>query len=197
MQILPILGDKEFENLYKQCRPMFVSIANSYVHQYHVAEDIVNDSFIRLWEKRAETQTANWSSFLYKIVVNRCLDWLKAESVRHKANADISGIRERMLQFEIASLASGDPNRLFSSEVEKIFRKCLLEMPEMTRKVFMASRFEDLTYKEIAQKLGIPVRHVTAEIQEALRLLRKSLKDYLPGMIVLILLNFHDLKLLN
>lgn len=63
MQILPILGDKEFENLYKQCRPMFVSIANSYVHQYHVAEDIVNDSFIRLWEKRAETQTANWSSF--------------------------------------------------------------------------------------------------------------------------------------
>ena len=76
--------------------------------------------------------------------------------------------------------------KLFEDEIADIFRRELDRMPARTAAVFHASRIEGKTYKEIAEALGIPVRTVTREIQNALVLLRKSLKDYLPAALLLL-----------
>mgnify|MGYP004573198013 FL=1 len=76
---------------------------------------------------------------------------------------------------------------IFSAEVEGIFRKFLADLPELSLNIFISSRFEDLTYEEIAQKYGVTPRKVKREIQKALEKLRASLKDYLPVLLLMCL----------
>ena len=68
-----------------------------------------------------------------------------------------------------------------------IFRKFLADLPEMSLNIFLSSRFEDLTYEEIARKYGVTPRKVKREIQKALEKLRGSLKDYLPVLLLMCL----------
>lgn len=88
---------------------------------------------------------------------------------------------------EINSLESCDPGRLYASEVETLFRECIDHMPSITREVFLANRFRNMTYQEIAEERGMSVRQVTSEMQTALQLLRRTLKDYLPLALLLLL----------
>ncbi len=166
---------------------MFVSIANSYVHDRAVAEDLVNDSFVRFWEKRDELQTDHFEAWLFQTVVRKCLDHLKACQTQTRIRETIHRSESRMLTYEINSLESCDPNRLFADEVETIFRESLERMPSITREVFLANRFQNMTYKEIADTYGLSVRRVTSEIQAALQQLRLSLKDYLPAALLFLL----------
>lgn len=183
-----VLSEEEFGRLFNKCRAPFVTIADSYVHDRAIAEDLVNDSFVRLWEKRAEMQTDNFEAYLFQIVIRKCLDYLRSEQTQTKIRQNIHKSNYRMLMYEINSLESCNPGELYASEVETIFRECMERMPTLTREVFTAHRFHNKTYQEIAEEQGISVRQVTAEIQSALHLLRILLKDYLPAVMIMWLL---------
>lgn len=183
------LSEEEFGRLFSKCRPLFVTVANSYVHDSAVAEDLVNDSFVRLWEKRGEVLTDNFEAYVFQIVVHKCLDYLKSEQTQTKIRQNIHNAGYRMLMYEINSLESSDPDKLYANEVETIFRECIDQMPGITREVFLANRFQNKTYQEIADEQGLSVRRVTTEIQSALHTLRLSLKDYLPAWAILMLLD--------
>lgn len=187
------LSEEEFGRLFTRCRPMFVRIAESYVHNRHAAEDITDDSFIRLWEKRDDIMTDRWEAYIFKAIVNRCLDHLRSNDVHKSAQMEIHETGNRMQMYEINSLKGCDPEKLFASEVKSLFWECVDKMPEMTRTVFIASRFENKTYSEIASALGIPVRQVTSHIQYALKMLRLDLHDYLVliAMFLLFMSNWH------
>lgn len=180
------LSIEEFERLFAKCRPLFVTIANSYVHDSVVAEDLVNDSFMRLWEKRNELQTGNFEAYTFQIVVRRCLDHLKSEQTQSQIRQNIHKTNYRMLMYEVNSLESCDPNKLYETEVETLFRECIERMPSITREVFLANRFRNKTYQEIAAEYDLSVRQVTSEIQSALQSLRQALKDYLPVLLLLL-----------
>ena len=179
-----LLREKEFNEFYGNYRGMYVNIANSYVHQLSSAEDIVNESFLKLWGKRAEVETGNYESYMFKIVTNRCLNHLKSLKARERNLEQMQDDGMAMLDFEIASLESCDPSEVFRAEVLDLIRKSVERMPRLTGKIFMASRYEGLTYEKIALKYGVSVRKVTAEIQSALRFLRNDLRDYLPMALV-------------
>lgn len=182
-----VLGEEEFGRLFHKCRGLFVTVANSYVHDRPIAEDLVNDSFVRLWEKRGEIITENFEAYLFQILVRKCLDYLRSEQTQTKIRQNIHDTSYRMLTYEINSLESCDPGRLYASEVEALFRDCMDRMPDITREVFLANRFGNKTYQEIAEELGLSVRRVTTEMQTALQLLRRTLKDYLPLALMLLL----------
>lgn len=78
-------------------------------------------------------------------------------------------------------------DKLFESEIVEIYRRELAKMPVLTRNVFLASRLENMTYYQIAQKFNLTVRQVTSEIQRASLLLRAPLKDYLLAAAVIFL----------
>lgn len=182
-----VLGEEEFGRLFNKCRIPFTTVANSYVHDAAVAEDLVNDSFVRLWEKRNEIHTDNFEAYLFQIVIRKCLDFLRSEQTQTKIRQNIHDTSYRMLTYEINSLESCDPGRLYASEVETLFRECIDHMPSITREVFLANRFRNMTYQEIAEERGMSVRQVTSEMQTALQLLRRTLKDYLPLALMLLL----------
>lgn len=180
-----VLGEEEFGRLFNKCRIPFTTVANSYVHDAAVAEDLVSDSFVRLWEKRNEILTENFEAYLFQIVIRKCLDFLRSEQTQTKIRQNIHDTSYRMLTYEINSLESCDPGRLYASEVETLFRECIDHMPSITREVFLANRFRNMTYQEIAEERGMSVRQVTSEKQTALQLLRRTLKDYLPLLLLL------------
>lgn len=162
-------------------RRNFENIAYSYVHDHDVAKDIVNDVFMHLWEHRDEIDwDNNIKGYVYMGVRARCISWLRKKQTLDKAHDDMRKTNAWKTESSIVALGVGGmPERLFSGEVQSIYRTALERMPELTRDVFLASREDDCTYQEIAYRYGITMRKVTAEMQKALRLLRKALKDYI------------------
>ncbi len=88
--------------------------------------------------------------------------------------------QQRELSIRISTLEACNPNDIFSKEIQSILTKTLDDLPLQTKRVFMMSRFEQKSGKEIAEELGITVKGVDYHIAKALKALRISLKDYLP-----------------
>lgn len=89
---------------------------------------------------------------------------------------------------QIRIMENEDLGMIFRSDISEIFRRLLDKTPEMTRNIFCSSRFEDLTYEEIAKKYNISPRKVKREIQSVLSMMRQSLKDYLPVLAAVMVL---------
>ena len=99
---------------------------------------------------------------------------------RTEAEAQLYEHQTRELNFRISSLESCDPSELFTTEVRDIIRNTLKELPEQTRLIFVKSRFENKTNREIAEELDTHIKTIEYHIAKALKLFRVRLKDYLP-----------------
>ena len=177
----------EFGRLFATWRARFEAIACRYVRSAAVAEDLVSDSFMSFWENRGRIPAdANLQAYILIIVRNKCLDWLRAQSLHAKSEQEVYELRRRVLAADIRSLQAFNPEEIFSEEVAAIVRQSLDRLPELTRDVFIARRFEEMSYKEIAEKYGITVRRVEFELEKAVKQLRVALKDYLPVLLMLL-----------
>ena len=178
----PILSEPgRFGRFFSDYRDRYVRIAYSYVYDWDTARDIVTDSFLYVWERRDELASeVNLKGYVYLCVRNRCISWLRERQMRSRIEDELSRNAEWKRRAALDSLSDDTSDRLFASEVSDIFRDELERMPALTREIFEASRYEQMTYREIALRYSISIRRVAAEIQYALQRLRTSLKDYLP-----------------
>ena len=161
----------EFGRLFATWRARFEAIACRYVRSAAVAEDLVSDSFMSFWENRGRIPAdANLQAYILIIVRNKCLDWLRAQSLHAKIEQEVYELRRRVLAADIRSLTM-----CFQHLIQNL-----------TRDVFIARRFEEMSYKEIAEKYGITVRRVEFELEKAVKQLRVALKDYLPVLLMLL-----------
>lgn len=178
----------EFGRMFSAWRNRFEAIACRYVRSAAVAEDLVSDSFMSFWENRGRIPAdTNLQAYIMIIVRNKCLDWLRAQSLHMKIEQEVYEFRRRVVAADIRSLQAFNPESIFSDEVVAIVRQSLERLPELTRGVFIARRFEEMSYKEIAEKFDITVRRVEFELDKVMKHLRVALKDYLPLLPVLLL----------
>lgn len=178
----------EFDRLYGEYKPRFILIACSYLRDRSAAEDLVTDCFMHFWEKREEIVpvTENIPAYILGMVRHKCIDALRTRQQHLMTQQQIYQLEMRSIRENLAVLEECDLAKiLFRSEVEEIFHRRLAEMPELSAQIFIANRFENQTYQEIAQRYGISVRKVTREIQRCLKLLREDLGDYLPIAVLL------------
>lgn len=161
----------------------------SYIHDDMAAEDIVTDSLIKLWERMRKEPVDPVRPFLFTILKNRSLDYLKHQATKRDAFDAISKALNRELEIRTNTLEASDPNDIFSTEIQKIIEVTLRSLPERTREIFIMSRFENKSYKEIAEKFDISVKGVDYHIIHSVRHLRAALKDYLPLFGVFTFLN--------
>ena len=159
-----------------------------------VAEDIVADSFVAFWNSRSKLASdTNLPAYILTIVKNNCLNWLRAQQIHFRIEDDLASTQSRLIDANIRSLSAMDPSNLFASDVQSIISDAIIKMPELTREIFILSRNTGMTYAEIAEELGISQRRVTSEMQAALSILRKALKDYMPAwLLTLYLLNAYS-----
>ena len=169
-----------FNEIYTSYYKKSFFFAKSYVHDDLAAEDIASESLIKLWEKLKTEQIDYIEPLLLTILKNKALDYLKHEEVKRTAFESMADWHQQELSIRISTLESCDPNEIFSDEVESIIRETLKLIPEQTQRIFLLSRFENKSNKEIAELMGISVKGVEYHISKALKALRITLKDYLP-----------------
>lgn len=159
------------------------SFAKKYVHDIDESKDIVHHVFIGLWQKRDEVDTqTSLKSYLFTAVHNRCLNHIRDN--KKMTPFDAPQHESEMGEY----LQSHD--HLESEEMEGRINKALDELPEKCREIFMMNRFENLKYREIAEKLNISVKTVETQMSRALKTLREKLADLLVIMIIYLLNNF-------
>lgn len=167
-----------FTELFLRYRDKYIALANSYIHDLPVSEDIVVDAFTKFWASRETLQlTSSPEAYILAMVRNASLNHLRDKAIHDKAKKTILA--------DLEALQSDDLQWLFGEDVERIFRSFLDTLPEDSRNIFQASRFDDLTYKQIAEKYGITQRKVKREISKVLHAIRIALKDYLPALVVI------------
>lgn len=169
-----IVGDKEaFSTIFTAYYHDLVFFALSFTHEPDTAEEIVQETFVKLWEEhRIIKISESLKSYLLKSVQNRCIDWYRHKKVRQ---IHMNEVINNSVLFEYNT-----DNYVLRSEIEGQIKKAFLLIPSDYREAFQMNRDEGLKYHEIAKKLNISVRTVEVRIGKALHLLREYLKDYLP-----------------
>lgn len=175
---------KQFNSIYKNQYKQAFRFVMLYVRNEMVAEDIVTESLLKLWETMKIDTVERPVSLLITILKHKSLDYLKTQATAQKAIKAVDEWRVRELKIRISTLNACEPNLIYTKEIQEIITKALQNLPPQTKKVFTLSRFEQKTGKEIAEHLGISVKGVNYHITKALNLLRVLLKDYLPLLFV-------------
>jgi RNA polymerase sigma-70 factor, ECF subfamily len=170
-------GEKlAYEEIYNDYFGMMYHLSLQYLHDEKVSEEIVQDTFMKLWEIRETLNDQfNIRNFLYTITKNNCLNWLRNQKIALKHQENIKYLE---MQFNYEALEKLGNYIEFEELCVKI-DSAIAALPDDLRETFLLSRFEELQYKEIAEKQLISVKTVEARITKALRILRHELKDYL------------------
>jgi RNA polymerase sigma-70 factor (ECF subfamily) len=170
----------DFGAVYKQFYRKAFCFAKSYVHDGLVAEDIASESLIKLWEQMRRNRIERPDVFLLTILKNRSLDYLKHEAIREEAFAELKNNYREELTLRVSMLESCDPEGIFTVEIQQILNDTLSRFPEQTRLIFKMSRMENQSNREIAAALGLTAKTIEYHITKVLKVLRISMKDYLP-----------------
>ena len=163
-----------FKQLFDTCYPRLLRFAGEYISNTDDAEDILQNVFLKLWEKWPSLpKDTNIIAYLLTMVKNHCLDYLKHQQV---VNRYASNLKAEM-EFNCYAISKFEPEQMDIETLERLAEKAINELPEQCRKVFELSRYDGLKYKEIADRLGISVKTVETHISNALKILRVTLKD--------------------
>jgi len=166
-------GDPDaFSEIYHAYFKDLVMFAFSIIKEMADSEEIVQDTFVKLWEDREKLSVINsLKSILLKSVQNRCIDWF-----RHKKT--VSKHTEYILNYT-SLLECDTENYILWSELNGLIETAMADMPEKFREAYDMNRNKGLKYQEIAEELSVSVKTVEARISKALEFLRKELKDFL------------------
>lgn len=174
----------QFNEFFMKYQSRFIRFAYMYIRDEKATEDIVMEAMMSYWENRRRVgDISNVPSYVLMIVRNRCLNYLRREQVRMKMNDEMQRHFDWELNLRISSLESFDPSEVFSKEVQELVDRALSELGGRTRKIFVMSRYENKSNREIAEELGVSVKAIEYHITRALKRLRVDLKDYL-GMLL-------------
>lgn len=167
-----------FEMLFRTFYQPLCNYAYTFVQDRDEAEEIVQNTFLNVWEKRDNLSIhTGVKPYLYAMVRNACLNVIKHEKVKqqHIAIELVAGEKS----------ADSVTRTVVAAELETRISQAMNKLPEQCRLVFKLSRFEELKYAEIAEQLNISVKTVENQMGKALKIMRDQLRDYLPLLIVL------------
>lgn len=181
------MNNISFSNIYTSYYKRSFLFVKSYVRDDMVAEDIVSDSLLNLWEIIKKEKVEHPLSLLLIILKNKSLNYLKHLDIKQNVSESISSKMAHDLNYRLSTLQACDPEEIFSSEITDIVQETLESLPEQTRRVFEMSRYECRSVKEIAEELSISSKSVEYHITKSLKILRISLREYLLLLYLLFL----------
>lgn len=172
-------GDESaFEALFKRFYPRLRSYAIRFTRDDDLTRDLVQDCFVRLWEKRALLNAISLTSLLFTMVRNACLNHLKHRSIVEKHRLTyLATIRGQERLYHVDFELDADRATLYE-ELQEHIGIVMERLPERSREVFALSRFEGLKNREIAERLGISQTAVEKHIARAIR----TFSDYFKAI---------------
>ena len=171
--------ERAIELLYKEHQPALVLTAYRLVRNQETARDLVQEVFIRFWQKRQQlTIQTHAGAYLHRSVINASFNYLQQQP---------GAFRDLDESTQLIHPGPAPEQELQASELSAAIERALAQLPARCRVVFSLNRYEELSYKEIAAALGISAKAVEKEMMKAFRLLRQALKEYLPLFLVMLL----------
>ena len=158
-------GDrKAFDILFLRYYPILCAYAKQFV-DLEDGKEIVQDVMVWFWEnKEMQTFDTSLKNYLFKSVRNR-------NEIKKRIHEKIQVYMEQLHE---------DPDFYIVEELAGKIEAAISRLPESYKEAFKLNRFQNMTYNEIAQKLGVSPKTVDYKIQQALKILRHELKEYLP-----------------
>ncbi|RKD88296.1 RNA polymerase sigma-70 factor [Mangrovibacterium diazotrophicum] len=168
---------KKFEDLYNRYFHFFYQVAMQFLNRDDEAKGVVQESFIKMWEKEIYTQTEqSVKNYLFILVRNGCLNILRQRK-RRMQEIDESELLQTSVSLHLLEETSEEI--LLYKELSDRIASMINKLTPQCREVFKLSRFNNYTNKDIAEELGISVKAVEANMTRALKQLRQDLKLYL------------------
>jgi RNA polymerase sigma-70 factor (ECF subfamily) len=171
------MQEREFKSLFDQHYGILCAFANKYVADMEMARDIVQQVYINLWDRWDTLDHDNsLKPYLFRAVTNRCLNHLRsAKKIVHvELPADDEGVQSFLEETDF----------LETQELKSKISRSIENLPEKCRTIFLMSRNEEKSYREIAEALNVSVKAVEAQMTKALKLLREDLSDYLVIILI-------------
>lgn len=170
-----------FNQLFTDYKSRFIRFANTYVGDNMIAEDIAIESLMYYWENRDKlAPDSNVPAYILTVIKHKCLNYLQRLRMHDEIVEHLKDCDTWELNLRIATLEACNPEKVFSDEVKSLVDKALKTLPSQTAEIFMRSRYNNQSHKEIAEAMGISTKAVEFHITKALKVLRVVLKDYFP-----------------
>src|SRR5574344_1811416 len=161
--------ENDFDRIYISYYPRMIRFAKEYSLFEEDAENIVQDVFLFLWEKRGVLDIkVSIMAYMFALVKHRCLDYLRHKNITDEYNKELS--------LKLSALEQLDSSASSEENIEDIRTEAINKLPERCREVFLKSRIEGKKYKEIAEEMNLSVNTVESQMSIALKKLRLELK---------------------
>jgi RNA polymerase sigma-70 factor (ECF subfamily) len=162
-----------FDELVRAHYARLCDFAYRFVHSRAVAEDLVQDVFVRLWERHDQFDFQDPLKYLYQAVRNRAVSHLRHERIHARWEAEASTAEHA---HEHTAATETDVE-----ELQRAIAAAVDALPERCRVIFTMSREQDLSYAEIARILDLSVKTVETQMGRALKSLRTRLAPFLTA----------------
>lgn len=182
VKLLRVDDEGAFREIYKRYLKLLTKMALNKLKSSQEAEEILQETFLHLWEKRATQNVENLKAYLFTSLKYQIIDHYKAKILAERY-ADF--VFNKDVQPENSS-----ESEMNFQEIITLFENALHNLPQKTSQIFRMSRLENKTTREISEALQVPERTVEYHITQSLKLLRVQLKDFLPASIIAILSSF-------
>jgi len=175
-------GDKEaFRFFFEKYYSDLCNMVNIYLHNPVMSEEIVQSIYIYFWEKKGEINIdSSVKSYLLKASKNKSINYIRNERVKINIHEKLAKVSDADYEMPDSVMDAG--------QLREIIAQSINNLPEKCREIYILGKEKNLTYKEIADELGISVKTVENQMGNALKKLREQLTPYYKDIFVLILL---------
>jgi RNA polymerase sigma-70 factor (ECF subfamily) len=171
-------GDRgAFAELVHFYKDKLFHLAYRMLGQYQEAEDVVQDTFIRVYKNLDRyDDTLKFSTWIYRIATNLCIDKLRKRKSGYSLDAEVQDGEGTDWYSTLATKDKGPEDELVLSETQQHIRRAIDSLPQKYKSVVILRYLNDLSLQEIGEILGMPVTTVKTRVHRGREFLRKKLE---------------------
>ena len=183
------IGDEEtYIFLFREYYISLCAYSRRYVGRKDIAEEIVSDTFLKIWEYR-KTISINTSvkAYLFNAVYNNSLNYLRKLKTENKLTQYFLETSSENMGLEV-TFAEIEAQNLIMENMGTKIEEAVCRLPEQQQRVFRLRRLEGKKTREVAEIMGLSVKTIEMHLSKATLNLRQNLKEYLPTFLLFLLL---------
>lgn len=169
-----------FRQLVTEHQHRVINICYRFVHDRAEAEDLAQETFIEIHRSiarfRSQSGLATW---IHRIAVSKSLDFVRRQSRQKRGGKLRTLLRLDDAAIDIPASSAAEPDKMLEQRVRRrVLQQALAALPKNQHMAFVLSKYDGLSYQEIADTMGMSLSSVESLIHRAKRNLQKSLKNY-------------------
>ena len=180
LALLPTDGESAIDLIFRKYYSFLCKSVYRIISDTQITEDLAQEVFYEVWRKREHLKiNTSLKAYLKRAALNKALNYIRDQKI---------DFRNAPAKEELVSKQDSIVQELAADNLQEEIDTAIDNLPERCRLVFVLSRFEEMSYRQIAEQLNISMKTVENQISKALKSLRIALADHLPLSLLLFIL---------